>query len=71
MYQPYVEGERLVYTSSPFPLSEASAWWLCFETLGMVDRELRSVDELNIETGRARFRPEVSAGLVILREYQR
>lgn len=47
LHQPYLSEDRLVYTSGrPFTLQEASAWWLCFDTLQLIDRELRQVDAL-------------------------
>jgi hypothetical protein len=48
--------DRLVFTSArPFPIEEASAWWLCFETLQMVDHELATVDALLADRSRPRF----------------
>ncbi|HWW77553.1 MAG TPA: hypothetical protein VNZ44_19275, partial [Pyrinomonadaceae bacterium] len=45
LLQPRREADRLVYTAKrPFKLEEAPAWWLCFDTLQVVDRELRQVD---------------------------
>jgi hypothetical protein len=47
LYQPRLEKGKLVYTSkSPFSIEDAEAWWLCFDTLNMVDTELREVDSL-------------------------
>lgn len=44
---PDVHGERLFYRSrEPFPYTMRDAWWLCFDTLQMIDRELRDVDAL-------------------------
>ncbi len=38
---------ELVFTSGkPFAPDEAPAWWLCFDSLQMVDHELRSVDSV-------------------------
>jgi hypothetical protein len=54
--QPQVENERLKYTASrPFSLAESNAWWLCADTLQMIDRELRQVDALLADTGRQRL----------------
>jgi hypothetical protein len=45
MLQPRLEKKRIVYTSkSPFKLNEAEAWWIGYDTLKMVDNELRNVD---------------------------
>ncbi|GER86265.1 hypothetical protein KDW_04270 [Dictyobacter vulcani] len=48
--------DRLIYTSlRPFSWEKAGAWWRCFDTLQMVDFELRQVDALLIGCGRERF----------------
>ena len=48
--QPRLEEGRLVYTSNnPFSTGEASSWWLCFDTLHLVDRELREVNALLVD----------------------
>ena len=47
MYQPRLEDNRLVYTSkSPFSINEVESWWICYDTLQMIDKELREVDAL-------------------------
>lgn len=54
--QPMLEVGRLVYTSgSPFPIEDASSWWLCFDALRSADRELREVDALLSDTDRHRL----------------
>ena len=54
--RPWVDGDRLVFTASqPFSAEDSEAWWLCIDTLRMVDRELRVVDVLLADTGRPRF----------------
>ncbi len=54
--QPAVKGERLFFTSkSSFKLEDMEAWWLCHDTLRMIDEELRSADTLLLETGRNPF----------------
>ena len=56
MNQPRLEGDRLVYTSNnSFSTTNAAAWWLCFDTLTMIDRELRSTDALLSDLSRTRF----------------
>ncbi len=51
-----VEADALVYTSGPeFALPDAEAWWLCFDTIQMIDSELRGVDVLLENTSRDRF----------------
>lgn len=54
--QPAVKDERLFFTSkSSFKLEDMEAWWLCHDTLRMIDEELRSADTLLLETGRRPF----------------
>ena len=56
LYQPRLDGDRLVYTAkSGFTINDAGAWWLCFDTLSAIDSELRRVDSLLADTRRARF----------------
>jgi hypothetical protein len=45
--KPRLDSDVLVYTSGPeFGLADADAWWLCFDTITMIDRELRDCDVL-------------------------
>lgn len=54
---PYLVEDSLCYTSGyEFPVSEASAWWLCYETLKMIDHELRSTDALLADKRMDRFK---------------
>ncbi len=54
--KPYLAEDALVFTTGhAFRTSEAPAWWLCLETLRMVDRELGSVDALFADKGYPRF----------------
>ena len=54
--QPRLVDERLVYTAkSAFPPADARAWWLCYETLRGVDRELSRADRLLADTERPRL----------------
>ncbi|MFC8847830.1 MULTISPECIES: ATP-binding protein [unclassified Micromonospora] len=56
LQRPWLDHDRLVYTASqPFGPDEAGAWWLCIETLRVVDHELRSCDTLLADNGRPRF----------------
>lgn len=51
-----VEADALVYTSGPeFELEDAEAWWLCFDTIQMINTELSGVDVLLENTGRDRL----------------
>lgn len=45
--RPHIELDAVVFTAGqPFGVEEADAWWLAFDTLNAVDRELRDVDVL-------------------------
>lgn len=58
LYQPRLERNRLVYTSkSPFSINEIDSWWVCYDTLKMIDRELKEVDSLLADTNRPRLNP--------------
>jgi hypothetical protein len=56
LQRPMVVDDRILFTSPrPFAIEDAAAWWLCYETLQMVDRELASVDALLVDKRRSRF----------------
>nr|WP_319564593.1 hypothetical protein [uncultured Rhodoferax sp.] len=56
LYQPRLEVDRLAYSSKEgFSIKEVAAWWTCYDTLAMIDKELRSVDALLADTGRVRL----------------
>lgn len=58
LYQPRLERSRLVYTSkSPFNINEIDSWWICYDTLRMIDKELKEVDSLLADTNRPRLNP--------------
>jgi hypothetical protein len=60
----YLSDDALVYTSGlAFSLDDASAWWLCLDTLRMIDRELRSVDGLLSDRALPRFAAKRVAGV--------
>jgi hypothetical protein len=49
--------DRLVFTAdSGFNTNEISAWWLAFDTLNLVDNELRHVDNILSDNERPRLR---------------
>jgi hypothetical protein len=60
-FQQYVDrpqrrGDRIRYTSAKsFTESDAAAWWLAYDYLRGVDRELRAVDDLMHDLDRPRF----------------
>lgn len=48
--QPTKSSGRLVYTSqSAFGLSEVDAWWLCIDTIKMIDREIAQSNNILLE----------------------
>ncbi|HEY0636367.1 MAG TPA: ATP-binding protein [Pseudonocardiaceae bacterium] len=56
LHRPTVQDDAIVYTSGQsFAATEAAPWWLCFETLQMIDGELSAVDALLLDCGRPRF----------------
>lgn len=57
LYQPRLERNRLVYTSkSPFTIKEVDSWWICHDSLQMIDNELKEVDSLLVDTNRMRLK---------------
>src|SRR3984957_5819213 len=51
--RPHIELDAVVFTTGqPFGREEAEAWWLPYDTLNAVDRELRDVDLLLQSRGR-------------------
>jgi hypothetical protein len=62
--KPYLEEGALVFTTGhAFSISEASTWWLCLETLRMVDTELGTTDALFADKGSPRFAARRVAGV--------
>jgi len=56
LYQPRIEGDRVIFSSkSPFKIDEVDSWWICYDTLKMIDRELKGVDSLLADTNRKRL----------------
>lgn len=56
LQRPYPENEKLTFTaSSGFSRNEIGAWWLAYDTLRMVDQELKSADTMLISQGRQPF----------------
>ena len=51
--RPHMELDAVVFsTGQPFERSNAEAWWLAYDTVNEVDRELRDVDLLLQSSGR-------------------
>lgn len=64
IHSPSLQQDYLVYTSGrPFPCGESSSWWLCFDTLRTIDRELRAVDALLMDLKRRRLKVRGVAGV--------
>lgn len=56
LQKPYLSEDSLFYTSGhSFKATEASSWWLCYEALKMIDRELRQTDALLADRAMNRF----------------
>lgn len=55
--KPSVDGSTLIYTAgSGFGIDEADAWWLAYDLIRLVDREVRSSNALLEELGFHRLR---------------
>ncbi|MDM0470107.1 ATP-binding protein [Clostridium perfringens] len=53
LYKPILKNNRLLYTSkSSFSINEVDSWWICYDTLKMIDSELKEVDSLLVDTNR-------------------
>lgn len=64
LQKPRLADDALVYTSgTAFQLQDAQSWWLCLDTLTMVDRELGQVDALLADRGARRFAARRVAGV--------
>lgn len=62
--KPYLNDDALVFTSgNSFDLNQAGSWWLCFDTLKMIDKELRSIDSLFSDKSMPRFDARRVAGV--------
>lgn len=56
MAVPIVKDRALQYSAaSPFGRDEAEAWWLAFDAISIIDRELRDVDHLFQQSNRTKF----------------
>jgi Histidine kinase-, DNA gyrase B-, and HSP90-like ATPase len=60
---PQLDGDRLLYSSSSsFSIEDADAWWLCYDAINLVHRELVSIDDF---LSRQHVRPSFAARGVI------
>lgn len=63
MLHPRLDESRLEFTSSrAFPAHEADAWWLAYDTVKMIHRELQGVDSLCADLGKPRMEARGAAG---------
>lgn len=47
LFKPQIDATRIVFTSkSAFGINEIDAWWTCYDTLKMIDTELKKVDDI-------------------------
>jgi hypothetical protein len=78
--RPHIESDAVVFTSGrPFERSDAEAWWLAYDSLSLVDRELRDVDLVLQARGRQVLRarrikgvgsPEALSKMVTTRDWR-
>lgn len=62
--KPYLEEDALVFTTGhAFGPTDASSWWLCLETLRVIDKELGATDALFADKGSPRFAARRVAGV--------
>lgn len=53
---PRIEHEEVIFTSSsPFELSEAESWWLAYDTVSAINKELLDVDLLMQSRARGQY----------------
>lgn len=53
---PHIEHEAVVFTAgAPFTVADADAWWLAYDTISAVDKELQDVDLLMQNRARGLF----------------
>jgi hypothetical protein len=61
--RPRVKKDRFEFTATqPFGRAESGAWWLAYETIKLIDDELRRVDALCADLERPRFEVRSVAG---------
>ncbi|MGJ5046805.1 HD domain-containing protein [Bradyrhizobium oligotrophicum] len=61
--KPTVEADSITYaTGEPFELSEARAWWLCYDTLTMLDNEIRKSNSVLRDSDVSTFAVKQVAG---------
>lgn len=56
LQRPYIQNGRLVFTAPDgFSRDEMASWWLAYDTLKLVDIELKGADAVLLEKGRQPF----------------
>ncbi|NPU10483.1 hypothetical protein HL666_06915 [Bradyrhizobium sp. 83002] len=61
--KPTTEDDSIIYaTGESFDLSEARAWWLCYDTLTMLDNEIRKSNSVLRDNGLSPFAIKQVAG---------
>lgn len=56
LQQPMRSSDRISYSSAePFKQPEATSWWLCYEALQTLDKELAGADAMLADCSRPRF----------------
>lgn len=61
--KPHIESDAVVFTvGQPFVREDAEAWWLAYDTLNFVDRELRDVESLLLSRGQYVLNPDSAIG---------
>lgn len=64
LQKPHLADDALRYTAgAAFQVQDAQSWWLCVDTLTMIDGELRQVDSLLADRGGRRFAARRVAGV--------
>lgn len=64
MTKPVLVEDRLEFTSTaPFSVEESSAWWVAYDSIRMVDVELRRADSLLADLGLPRLKVRGVAGV--------
>ena len=54
--QPIQSGDRLIFSSAqPFGYDEADSWWMCFDALQALDKELTGSDAVLTDCSRPKF----------------
>ena len=62
--QPIIGDGRIEFTSTrPFVADEAPSWFLCYDALRLLDRELQDAESLLAELGLPRLEPRRVAGI--------